>query len=172
MVKLSLCLINKTPRHEEVWGSGDIAPRNLYLCTTWRWTMSFTPRPLYPRVLGSNLGRDTCYSDWSSRDFRKSLWDSAYIWPKQLPSKSFKIHKWSIFVKFDAIPSSCWYRHKNQHRRRCVRCQKTEIFKLISDFVISLLFYMFSSVVCMTVERVWICEWIYWPSIHTTKNYK
>jgi hypothetical protein len=25
-VKLSLCLINKAPRHEDVWGSGGIAP--------------------------------------------------------------------------------------------------------------------------------------------------
>jgi hypothetical protein len=31
------------------WGSGGIAPRILDLSTRWRWVVSFTPRPLYPR---------------------------------------------------------------------------------------------------------------------------
>jgi hypothetical protein len=31
------------------WGSGGIAPRILNLVTRWRWVVSFTPRPLYPR---------------------------------------------------------------------------------------------------------------------------
>jgi hypothetical protein len=25
---------------------------------------------------------------------------------------------------------------------------------------------------CVTIDRVWIGEWIYWPLIHTTRNYK
>jgi hypothetical protein len=48
-VKLSLDLTNKAPRHEDVWGSGCIDPRFLDLGTSWRWVVSFTPRPLYPR---------------------------------------------------------------------------------------------------------------------------
>jgi hypothetical protein len=32
-----------------VLGSGGIAPRILDLGTRWRWVVSFTPRPLYPR---------------------------------------------------------------------------------------------------------------------------
>jgi len=35
--------------HEDVRGSGGIAPRILNLSTKWRWVVSFTPRPLYPR---------------------------------------------------------------------------------------------------------------------------
>jgi hypothetical protein len=31
------------------WGSGGIAPRILGLGTRWRWRVSFTPRPLYPK---------------------------------------------------------------------------------------------------------------------------
>jgi len=30
-------------------GSGDIAPRILNLGARWRWLVSFTPQPLYPR---------------------------------------------------------------------------------------------------------------------------
>jgi hypothetical protein len=36
-------------RHEGVWGSGCIHPRFLDLATSWRWVVSFTPQPLYPR---------------------------------------------------------------------------------------------------------------------------
>jgi hypothetical protein len=46
-VKLSLCLTNQAQRHEGVWGSGYINPRVLDLGTSWRWVVSFTPRPLY-----------------------------------------------------------------------------------------------------------------------------
>jgi len=31
------------------WENGGIAPRILYLGTSWRWVVSFTPRPLYRR---------------------------------------------------------------------------------------------------------------------------
>jgi hypothetical protein len=47
-VKLSLCLTNWALRHEGVWGSGCIDPHFLDLGTSWRWVVSFTPRPLYP----------------------------------------------------------------------------------------------------------------------------
>jgi hypothetical protein len=47
-VKLSLCF-NWAPRHEDILGSGDIAPRILDLGTRWRWVVSFTSRPLYPQ---------------------------------------------------------------------------------------------------------------------------
>jgi hypothetical protein len=40
--KLCLCLCT-------YWGSGDTAPRIPNLDTRWRWIVSFTPRPLYPR---------------------------------------------------------------------------------------------------------------------------
>jgi len=40
---------NQTPRHDEVWGSGSIAPLILNLSTRWRWEDCFTPRPLYLR---------------------------------------------------------------------------------------------------------------------------
>jgi hypothetical protein len=48
-VNLSLCLTNSALRHEGVWGSGYIDPYFLDLGTSWRWVVSFTPRPLYPR---------------------------------------------------------------------------------------------------------------------------
>jgi hypothetical protein len=31
------------------WGSGGVAPRILGIGTRWRWVVSCTPRPLYPR---------------------------------------------------------------------------------------------------------------------------
>jgi hypothetical protein len=45
-VKTSLCF-NGAPRHEDIMGSGDVAPRILDLGTRWRGVVSFTPRPLY-----------------------------------------------------------------------------------------------------------------------------
>jgi hypothetical protein len=48
-VKLSLCLTNSALRNEDVWGSGCIYPHFLDLDTSWRWVVSFTPLPLYPR---------------------------------------------------------------------------------------------------------------------------
>jgi hypothetical protein len=42
-------VLNEAPRHEDVLGSGGIAPRILNPGTRWRWVVSFTPRPLYPR---------------------------------------------------------------------------------------------------------------------------
>jgi hypothetical protein len=46
-VKLSLWL---TKRHAmKTYGDGGIAPRILDLSSSWRWVVSFTPRPLNPR---------------------------------------------------------------------------------------------------------------------------
>jgi hypothetical protein len=49
--------------HEGVCGSGCIGPHFLDLDTSWRWVVSFTPRPLYP--LGKNRGTHTigCWVD-------------------------------------------------------------------------------------------------------------
>jgi hypothetical protein len=51
-VKLFLCLTNYALRHEGVWGSGRMNPHFLDLGTSWRWVVSFTPRPLYPHWIG------------------------------------------------------------------------------------------------------------------------
>jgi hypothetical protein len=48
-VNLSLCLNNEAPGHEGVRGSGCINPHFLDLGISWRWVVSFTPRPIYPR---------------------------------------------------------------------------------------------------------------------------
>jgi hypothetical protein len=48
-VKLSLCLINQAPRHENVWGNGGIAPPFPTSALDGGEWPSFTPRPLYPR---------------------------------------------------------------------------------------------------------------------------
>jgi hypothetical protein len=42
-LKLFLCLTNWALRHEGVWESGGF----LEVGTSWRWVVSFTPRPLY-----------------------------------------------------------------------------------------------------------------------------
>jgi hypothetical protein len=56
-VKLSLCL----PKHHAMktyWGRGGIAPR-INLETRWRWVVSFTPWPLYPRRKNTRYPLDT-----------------------------------------------------------------------------------------------------------------
>jgi len=48
-LKLSLSF-NWAPRHESVFGERRYSsPNTFYLDTTWRWVVSFTPRPLYPQ---------------------------------------------------------------------------------------------------------------------------
>jgi len=46
--KLSLCL-NMHHTTKTLRGSGGVAPRSLNLGTRWRWAVTFTPRPLYPK---------------------------------------------------------------------------------------------------------------------------
>jgi hypothetical protein len=48
-VNLSLCLTNSALRHEDAWGNGFIGPHFLDFGNGWRWVVSFTPRPHYPR---------------------------------------------------------------------------------------------------------------------------
>jgi hypothetical protein len=42
--------LNQVPRHEDVGGSGGIASRIRNLDARWRTVISFTPRPLQPRM--------------------------------------------------------------------------------------------------------------------------
>jgi hypothetical protein len=46
-VVLVLFVFNWAPRHKEVLGSGGTAPRILDLGSSWKWVVSFAPRPLY-----------------------------------------------------------------------------------------------------------------------------
>jgi hypothetical protein len=46
---LFLSLTKQALRHKGVWWNGWIDPRFLHLDNSWRWLVSFTPRPLYPR---------------------------------------------------------------------------------------------------------------------------
>jgi hypothetical protein len=57
-VKLSLCVSNYALPHECVWGSECIDPYFLHLGTSWRWVVSFTPRPLNPRGKSSRYPLD------------------------------------------------------------------------------------------------------------------
>jgi hypothetical protein len=43
-------LLNWASRHEDLLGSGGVAPRILNFGTRWRWVVSFTYRPLYSRL--------------------------------------------------------------------------------------------------------------------------
>jgi hypothetical protein len=46
---------NQSSRHEDVWGSGGVTPRNLTFDTGWKLTVSFTSQPLYTQ------GKRICY---------------------------------------------------------------------------------------------------------------
>jgi hypothetical protein len=69
-VKLSLCLINYALRDEGVWGSGCIDSHFLDLGTSWRWVVSFTPRPLYPREKSPRYPLDRRLGGLQSRSGR------------------------------------------------------------------------------------------------------
>jgi len=42
-------VLNKGPCHQDILGSGGIAPHILDLSTRWRRVVSFTPQQLYPQ---------------------------------------------------------------------------------------------------------------------------
>jgi hypothetical protein len=52
-------VLKLAPRHEDVLGSGGMAPLTFSFCTRWRWLVSFTPRPFYLQGKSSQypLGR-------------------------------------------------------------------------------------------------------------------
>jgi hypothetical protein len=66
-------LTNYALRHEGVWERGCIDPRFLEFSTSWRWVVSFTPRPLYPRgkspwyPLGRRLDGSQNRSGWRGK---------------------------------------------------------------------------------------------------------
>jgi len=71
-------MLNLVPRHEDVSGSGGIAPRILNLCNGWKWVVSFKLWPLYPRCkshrypLERRLGRAQ-NRNWRSGEEKKIL---------------------------------------------------------------------------------------------------
>jgi hypothetical protein len=82
-INFSLCLANLVLRHEGAWGSGCIDPHFLDLSTSWRWVVSFTPRPLYlqgnsPRYsLDRRLGVP---QSWSGLREEEKILDPSAIW--------------------------------------------------------------------------------------------
>jgi hypothetical protein len=64
----------KVVRHEHVWGSGCIDPHFLDLGTSWRWVVSFTPLPPYPKgkspryPLERRLGGPQSWSGWRGKE--------------------------------------------------------------------------------------------------------
>jgi hypothetical protein len=59
MVKLSLCLINYAPRHEEVWESGGIVPPFLTTALDWSYQLHATaalPLQLKAPPHGTHIG--------------------------------------------------------------------------------------------------------------------
>jgi hypothetical protein len=73
VIMLSLCLTNQALRHEDVWGSGCTEPHFVYLETrsSWKWVISFTPLPLYPRGKNPSYPLDTRLGGPQSRSGRR-----------------------------------------------------------------------------------------------------
>jgi len=64
--------LDKVPRHEDVCGSGGIAPRILNLGTRWRRVVSFTPLPLYPSKKSPRYSLDRRLGEPESQSGRGS----------------------------------------------------------------------------------------------------
>jgi len=54
-------VLNQLPHHEDILGSGGIAPHNLNLSTKWTWMVSFTLWPLYP---WAKISSTHCTGGW------------------------------------------------------------------------------------------------------------
>jgi hypothetical protein len=79
-------------------GSGRIDPRFLDLGTSWRWVVSFTPRPLYPRgkspryPFERRLGGPQSQPGW--RDEEKILDPTGLeLWPLGRPARSQSLYR-------------------------------------------------------------------------------
>jgi hypothetical protein len=94
-IKLSLYLTNWALRHEGVCRSGYIDPRFLDLDTSWRWVVSFMPRPLYPRtnILRYRLDRSLCGPRKRSgrRGEEKNLTLTGTRTPTHRPSSPYQV---------------------------------------------------------------------------------
>jgi hypothetical protein len=76
--KLSLCLTNYALHYEGVWESGCIDPHFLDIGTSWRWVVSFTSRPLYPREKSPKYPLDRRLGglqSWSGRRGEEKILD-------------------------------------------------------------------------------------------------
>jgi hypothetical protein len=68
--RLALCLISKALYHEGVWANRGICNNHsFYLCTRWRWMVSFKRLPLYPQG--------------KSPEYPLDGWVSEYVWKLQ-----------------------------------------------------------------------------------------
>jgi hypothetical protein len=102
-LKLSLCLTKYALHHEGVWRSGCIDPRFLDFGTSWRWVVSFTARPPYPRYpLGRRLsGRQS--RSWSHRNSNS---DPSVVQPVAshytdcaIPAHLYEAVRWQITLQ-------------------------------------------------------------------------
>jgi hypothetical protein len=95
-VKLSLCFLNRAPRHEGVIGGVEVQLYAFFdLCTRWWWADSFTLQPLY------SIGQE---AKWAPEPFWKRLWSEkfpAHVGNRSLPTEL----SWLLCV---------WYLNQNK----------------------------------------------------------
>jgi hypothetical protein len=80
-----------------VWRSGCIDPYFLGLGTSWRWVVSFTPRPLYPRGKSSRYPLEWWLGGPQSRPGRR--WEEKILDPTGIPTPT----PWSSSPAFNLI---------------------------------------------------------------------
>jgi hypothetical protein len=68
-----ITVLNYAPRHEDLSGSGGIAPRILNLGTRWRRVVSFTLRPIYPQGRSSRYPLDRRLGDRKTAKYLSRL---------------------------------------------------------------------------------------------------
>lgn len=112
-----LCLIDRrisciyvnncTPRHENIWGSEDIAPRILKLGCRGRWVVNFTVWPLYPQKISHCIA---CWMDTRAGPFKAIILDVCPICCVDcLIHFPFgkRIHRWYLYnIKRPTLNSS------------------------------------------------------------------
>jgi hypothetical protein len=109
--RMELTRIDKSEEalwHEGVWGSGCIDPRFLELGISWRWVVSFTPRPLYPR--GKNPRVPIRYEAGWAPEPVWTIWRSENSCPHRYSnSDPSVVHPVSSLYTDWAIPALEWY---------------------------------------------------------------
>jgi hypothetical protein len=84
-----VCLTNKPLHNEGVWGSGCIDPHILDIGTTWKWVVSFTPRPLYPRGKSPRNSLDKMLGGLQSRS--GSCGENSSVWFEVFTAATMKM---------------------------------------------------------------------------------
>jgi hypothetical protein len=122
-IKLFLYVCHHALRHKGIWGSGCIDPRFLDLGTSWRWMVSFTPRPLYLRGKSPRYPLDSWLGGPKNRPRRRG--ENSWLY-RECNSDP------SVVQPVASLYTDCAIEFRLYNRIKCQKSAKQKVCTLIS----------------------------------------